>query len=46
MHYFTMKILNKRELQQILTLYHQIFTFQKFVNLHEKHIAKSYFFSY
>ena len=41
-HYFVMKILNKRELQQIESNHSSYIDFQDFINLYRKCTAKSY----
>ena len=43
-HYFAMKILNKRELQQAAINHLSDIDFQDFMNLYEKCVAKPYFF--
>ena len=43
-HYFAMKILNKRELQQVAINHSSDIDFQDFMNLYEKCFAKPYFF--
>ena len=44
MHYFIMKIPNKRQLQQIAFNHSSDIDFRDFMNLHKKCIAKSYSF--
>ena len=43
-HYFVMKILNKRELQQIAFNHSTDIDFQDFMNLYKKCTAKTYSF--
>ena len=43
-HYFVMKILNKRELQQIAFNHSTDIAFQDFMNLYKKCTAKTYSF--